>query len=152
MKKYLISLLLVGIAFPCAFAQQISLTFFSGYTFAEKFEADEIYGRIDDGYQWGIGIENAFNAENAIEVNYQNMVSGVWYRRIFTQYEGDLSTNYLMAGYMRKARFQDNFYGFGVMQADAVWFIPDRSLASDEVVRPAFGARAGFRFQPTSHV
>lgn len=132
--------------------QNLLFTYFSNYAFPERFRTPELYGRIEDGYQWGLGLELEINDENAWEIVYQNMVTDAWYISRAENFAGSLSSNYLTAGYRRKGYLQDNFTAFGAIQGGMAWFIPDRTLVSSDVARPALGARAGFRYQPAERI
>jgi opacity protein-like surface antigen len=51
----------------------ITLLTFESFTFADKFETEYGYGKIQDGFQWGAGLEFEVQPGAAVELIYQRM-------------------------------------------------------------------------------
>lgn len=75
MKKY--SLLLVFSLFSILATAQESGTFvlnlYGGYTFSDKVEYDYSYGRVEDGFEYGAGLEYFIYDNNSIELKYNRL-------------------------------------------------------------------------------
>lgn len=75
MKKY--NLLFVVFLFSIfATAQQsksILLNLYGGYTFSDKVEYDNTYGYVEDGFEYGIGLEYFFIENSSVELKYNRL-------------------------------------------------------------------------------
>jgi opacity protein-like surface antigen len=153
MKKGILLASLVIIMATTAWAQpSITLLTFESYTFADKFETEYGSGKIQDGFQWGGGLEFGFSDNAALELIYQNIKTDVTYRGLNDQYTGNVGINYAMLGGTRYAPLNDKISGFGSFDAGVAWSNPDASLDSESVTKFAWGGRLGLRIQASDKV
>lgn len=70
-------LLFVVFFFSLAVSAQSSKSFllnvYGGYTFSDKVEYDDAYGYVEDGFEYGIGLEYFFIENNSIELKYNRL-------------------------------------------------------------------------------
>jgi len=153
MKK---SILLIGFVFAMATAvwaqPSITLLTFESYTFADKFDTEYGNGKIQDGFQWGGGLEIGFSDNAALELIYQNIKTDVTYQGFDNDYTGNVGINYMLIGGTRYAPLNDKISGFGSMDLGAAWSNPDASLDSESVTKFAWGGRLGLRIQTSEKV
>jgi opacity protein-like surface antigen len=75
MKKY--NLLFVVFLFSIFAKAQTSNSFllnlYGGYTFSDKVEYDNSYGYVEDGFEYGIGLEYFFMDNSSIELKYNRL-------------------------------------------------------------------------------
>ncbi|WP_456311823.1 OmpA family protein [Pseudomonas shirazensis] len=75
MKKY--NLLLVGFLFSLGVSAQSSnsilLNLYGGYTFSDKVEYDNMYGYVEDGFEYGAGLEYFFIDNSSVELKYNRL-------------------------------------------------------------------------------
>jgi len=130
----------------------ITLLTFESYTFADKFETEYGTGKIQDGFQWGGGLEFGLTDNAAVELIYQNLKTDVSYQGFDNRYNGQFGINYLMLGGTRYAPLNDKISGFGTVDMGAAWSNPDSSLDSESVTKFAIGGRLGVRIQANEKV
>ncbi len=93
----LIGLFLVSVSL--AWAQPtITLLTFESYTFADKFDTEYGTGKIEDGFQWGGGLEFGLSETMAVELIYQNLATNVSYQGFDRRYDGSAVINYALLG------------------------------------------------------
>lgn len=70
-------LLFVVFFFSLAVSAQSSKSFllnvYGGYTFSDKVEYDNAYGYVEDGFEYGVGLEYFFIENNSIELKYTRL-------------------------------------------------------------------------------
>jgi opacity protein-like surface antigen len=75
MKKY--QLLFAFFFFTLAMSAQSSgaflLNVYGGYTFSDKVEFDSSYAKVEDGFEWGGGLEYFFIDNQSIELKYNRL-------------------------------------------------------------------------------
>ncbi|WJS93081.1 porin family protein [Flavobacterium johnsoniae] len=75
MKKY--SLLLVvflsAIGMQAQDARSFSLNLYGGYVFSDKVEYDNAYGYVEDGFEYGAGLEYFFMQNSSVELKYNRL-------------------------------------------------------------------------------
>ncbi len=130
----------------------ITLLTFESYTFADKFDTEYGTGKIQDGFQWGGGLEFGLSEEMAVELIYQNIKTDVTYQGLDRQYSGNVGINYMMLGGTRYAPLNDKISGFGTLDLGAAWSNPDTSLDSESVTKFAWGGRLGVRIKASEKV
>lgn len=130
----------------------ITLLTFESYTFADKFETEYGTGKIQDGFQWGGGLEVGLANNAAIELIYQNIKTDVNYQGFDKQYTGNVGINYMLLGGTRYAPLNDKISGFGSLDLGAAWSNPDASLDSESITKFAWGGRLGVRIQASEKV
>jgi len=136
-----------------AWAQpSITLLTFESYTFADKFNTQYGSGRIEDGFQWGGGLEFGLSDEMAVELIYQNLKTDASYQGFDGRYDGKIGINYAMLGGTRYAPFSDKVSGFGTVDMGVAWSSPDASLEAESVTKFAIGGRLGVRVQASEKV
>ena len=156
MKK--LSLVVAALVFSLyGFAQpSITLLTFGGYAFADKFDITYDYGygygKIQDGFQWGGGLEFGLSDEAAIELIYQNMKTDAFVQGDILRYDGSLGINYVMLGGTRYAPVNEKVAGFGSLDLGVAWSSPDESLNMESVTKFAWGGRLGVRIQGSDRV
>lgn len=130
----------------------ITLLTFESYTFADKFDTEYGTGKIQDGFQWGGGLEFGLTDNAAVELIYQNIKTDVSYQGFDNRYDGQVGINYIMLGGTRYAPLNDKISGFGTVDMGAAWSNPDSSLDSESVTKFAIGGRLGVRIQANDKV
>jgi hypothetical protein len=143
----LFCLSLAGFAQP-----SVTLLTFQSYTFADRFQTEFGEGRVEDGFQWGAGLEIGLSDYNAIELIYQRMDGTVSYQGFDRRYEGDLGINYILIGGTRFLPINDVLSGFGSLDAGVGVFSPSSSLDSENVTKFSWGGRLGLRIAPSERI
>jgi hypothetical protein len=146
MKKGLLLTALVLFVSVMAWAQPtITLLTFESYTFSDKFDTEYGTGKIQDGFQWGGGLEFGLTETVAVELIYQNLKTDVYYQGFDTRYDGNVGINYVLLGGTKYAPLNDKISGFGTFNAGVGWTNPDESLRSESVTKLTLGGRLGVR-------
>src|SRR5688572_10239052 len=149
-KRYLLTALVVLIA-TAAWAQPtITLLTFESYTFSDQFDTEYGHGKIQDGFQWGAGLEFGLSEVMAVELIYQNLKTDAYYDGYYNvgssqRYNGNIGINYAMIGGTRYAPVNDKISGFGTFDLGVAWSNADESLQSENVTKFALGGRLGVR-------
>jgi opacity protein-like surface antigen len=153
MKKGILLSVFVLVAVATAWAQpSITLLTFESYTFADKFETEYGSGKIQDGFQWGGGLEFGLTDNAAVELIYQNIKTDVYYQGFDQRYDGKAGINYALLGGTRYAPLNDKISGFGSFDLGVAWSNPDASLDSESITKFAWGGRLGVRIQASEKV
>lgn len=169
MKKRILSLLAFAIIGTSAMAQNIRLNAYSSYVFDNSFTSDYINstsayftGKIDGGYQYGLGLELMPRPDAGVEIIYlgQQTTSPI---QLYNYYTGptyqstniDMSINYMMVGgrrYLRKPG--SKVEGYGGLMAGVVWSACSNSEynVNSTVTKFAWGARLGLNIWASSKV
>lgn len=150
-------ILLAGIAIAMATAAwaqpSITLLTFGGYTFPDQFDAEYGYGKVEDGFQWGAGLEFGLAETAAVELFYQGLSTTAYYDANLTSRKtGNVGVNYAMIGGTKYAPFSDKVSGFGSLDVGVGWFNPDTNLATEGATKFAWGGRLGVRFMASEKV
>jgi len=155
MKRYLSKFLLAALLLFSAqvvFAQQGSITLltFGGYTFEDRLDFYDGYGRIGDGFQWGAGLEIGIGPDNAVEMYYQQLPTTGYLVSYFGDFneQGDVNMNYFMVGGTRYLPINDILSGFGSMDIGLAVISPQGRSEFDNTTKFAWGLRAGLRIMP----
>lgn len=134
-------------------AQQASVTLltFEGFTFADKFETYYGYGKIQDAFQWGAGLEFGIQPDAAMELIYLRSDVDVYYDSYYNQrVEGQVGLNYIMLGATGYRPFNDVVSGFGTADMGVSFTSnAEEALNSDNVTKFAIGGRMGVRIAPS---
>lgn len=135
----------------------ITLLTFESYTFSDKFDTEYGTGKIQDGFQWGGGLEFGLSEVMAVEVIYQNLKTTAYYDGYYDfgasqRFNGDIGINYVMIGGTRYAPLNDKISGFGTFDLGVAWSNPDESLNSESVTKFALGGRLGVRIMASEKV
>jgi len=153
MKKGILLAGIVCVMATAAWAQpSITLLTFESYTFADQFDTEYGTGKIQDGFQWGGGLEFGLADNAAVELIYQNIKTDVTYQGFDNKYTGNVGINYMLLGGTRYAPLNDKISGFGSLDAGVAWSNPDASLDSESVTKFAWGGRLGVRIQASEKV
>ncbi|MEK6781185.1 MAG: hypothetical protein AABY93_05740 [Bacteroidota bacterium] len=143
-------ILLLAIA---AWAQPtVTLLTFESYTFSDKFDTEYGTGKIQDGFQWGAGLEFGLAETVAVELIYQNIKTDVYYQGIDARYDGKVGINYALLGGTKYAPVNDKISEFGSFDMGVAWSNPDESLQSESVTKFAIGGRLGVRIMASEKV
>lgn len=151
-KTPLLTILFVFLALASWAQPSITLLTFESYTFSDKFDTEYGTGKIQDGFQWGGGLEFGFAETVALELIYQNIKTDVFYQGFDQRYEGNVGINYVLLGATKYAPVNDKISGFGTFNAGVAWSNPDESLQSESVTKLALGARLGVRIMASEKI
>ncbi|MCU0367648.1 MAG: porin family protein [Cyclobacteriaceae bacterium] len=152
--KTLYAFVVVFFAAVAAYAQpSVTLLTFAGYTFPDKFETEYGSGKIEDGFQWGGGLEFGLAETAAVELIYQNLMTDAYYDTFnSTRRNGTVGVNYAMLGFTKYAPLNDKVSGFGTLDLGAGWFNPSSELSTEGATKFAWGGRLGVRVQTSEKV
>ncbi len=149
MKKVAFLAVLV-VSSAAAFGQQLTLLTFESYTFADKFYTqDGFEGKVQDGFQWGGGLEFAPNEAMAVEIIYQQMDTDGYINYLATQDVGNVHLKYIMLGGTRYQPVSETVSGFGTLDLGLGLASTD---ATDTYEKFAWGGRLGVRIAPNEKV
>jgi outer membrane protein W len=75
MKKYylLFVVFFFSLAMSAQSAQSFLLNLYGGYTFSDEVDFDSSYARVEDGFEYGIGLEYFFIENQSIELKYNRL-------------------------------------------------------------------------------
>ncbi|MBP1222527.1 outer membrane beta-barrel protein [Flavobacterium sp. 1355] len=75
MKKYhfLLSLSLFSLAVQAQNSNSFLLNLYGGYTFSDKVEYNNSYGYVEDGFEYGAGLEYFFINNTSVELKYNRL-------------------------------------------------------------------------------
>ncbi|MDH4057174.1 MAG: hypothetical protein OEU76_00350 [Cyclobacteriaceae bacterium] len=155
--KFLFSIWFMALA-SIAYAQPtITLLTFESYTFPDKFSTEYGNAKIEDGFQWGGGLEIGLEETMAIELIYQNLKTDAYYDAYSgsgtrERLIGNVGINYLMLGGTKYLPLNDVIAGFGSLDVGVSWFNPSSSLGSSSITKFALGGRLGVRFMASDKV
>ena len=113
-------------------AQQGSLTLltFESFTFADKYQTYYGYGRVEDGFSWGAGLEFGVDSRTAVELIYQNFKADAYYDDyLFNRIYGQGTFNYIMLGGTSYAPMNEKVSGFGSFDLGMCIIHPSTELA-----------------------
>lgn len=134
------------------YAQRGSVTLltFGGFTFEDRVDFYNGYGKIGDGFQWGAGLEFGIDPYSAAEIYYQQLpTSGYLVAYIGDREEsGDVNINYIMAGGTRYLPINDILSGFGSFDVGLAVFSPQGRADLSNTTKFAWGLRGGLRIMP----
>ncbi|HZV44549.1 MAG TPA: hypothetical protein VFF90_08720 [Saprospiraceae bacterium] len=136
-------------------AQQGSLTIltFESYTFADKYETYYGYGKVEDAFSWGAGLEFGVDNRTAIELIYQNYKGDAYYDdAFFNRIYGTGTFNYIMLGGTSYAPMNEKVSGFGSFDLGMCIIHPSTELYSSDVTKFAMGGRLGVRIMPSDKI
>jgi hypothetical protein len=156
-KSHVLALLVLVCAAPVLAQPTITLLTFESYTFADKFETEYGQGKIQDGFQWGVGLEIGLAETAAVEIIYQNIKAEAYYDGYWDQgpsqrYNGKVGINYALVGGTKYAPLNDKIAGFGTLDLGVAWSSPDESLESESVTKFAIGGRLGVRITASEKI
>lgn len=155
-KTSLLTLLIVLLAFTAWGQPTITLLTFESYTFSDQFDTEYGHGKIQDGFQWGAGLEFGMSETSAVEIFYQNLKTTAYYDGYYNlgtqRYNGNIGINYVMIGGTKYAPVNDKISGFGSFDLGVAWSNPDESLQSESVTKFALGGRLGVRVMVSEKV
>jgi hypothetical protein len=153
MKKTAFLTVVIILLATAAWAQPtITLMTFESYTFSDKFDTEYGTGKIQDGFQWGGGLEFGLAETVAVELIYQNLKTDVYYQGFDNRYDGNMGINYVMLGGTKYAPLNDKIAGFGTVDLGVAWNNPDTKLNVESVTKFAVGFRLGARFMVSEKV
>lgn len=77
MKKYQLLLLVIvcSIGASAQSSQSFLLNLYGGYTFSDTVEFDNSYAVVEDGFQYGLGLEYFFIENSSVELKYSRLDS-----------------------------------------------------------------------------
>jgi opacity protein-like surface antigen len=130
----------------------ITLLTFESYTFADKFDTEYGSGKIQDGFQWGGGLEFGLSESTAVELIYQRLDTDAYYQGFDGRYDGSVGINYIMLGGTRYMPVNDKIAPFGTLNMGVGWVEPSESLESETVTKFSIGGRLGVRISASEKV
>lgn len=133
----------------------ITLLTFESYSFEDKFTTNDGYdGKINDGFQWGAGIEFGIRETMAIELIYQHLSTDGYIRTpilgSFTESSGDVNIDYIMLGGTRYHPFNERVSGFG--SVDAGIGILSAKNSGNSTEKFCWGPRLGLRINASDKI
>jgi opacity protein-like surface antigen len=152
MKKVYALIIVLCAAIAVKAQPTITLLTFESYTFADQFDTEYGNGKIQDGFQWGAGLEFGLAETAAVELIYQNLKTDAYYQGFDGRYDGKVGINYAMLGGTKYAPLNDKVSGFGTVDMGVAWSNPDSSLESESYTKFAIGGRLGVRVQTSEKV
>jgi len=154
MKRGIILAGLLIILGTAAWAQPtITLMTFESYTFADKFNTQFGTGKIQDGFQWGGGLEFGLSDVAAVELIYQRLDTDASYDAgVSTRLSGQVGINYIMLGGTRYAPLNDRIAGFGTLNMGVGWMETSETLESGTPTKFSIGGRLGLRIMASEKV
>ncbi len=154
MKRGIILAGLLIILVTAAWAQPtITLMTFESYTFADKFNTQFGTGKIQDGFQWGGGLEFGLSDVAAVELIYQRLDTDASYDAgVSTRLSGQVGINYIMLGGTRYAPLNDRIAGFGTLNMGVGWMETSETLESGTPTKFSIGGRLGLRIMASEKV
>jgi opacity protein-like surface antigen len=133
-----------------ATAQGLTLLTFESYTFADKFYTEDGFeGKVQDGFQWGGGLEFAPNDKMAVEVIYQQLDTDGYINYPGAQDVGNVRLSYIMLGGTRYQPVSEKVSGFGTLDLGLGLGSTD---VTDTYEKFAWGGRLGIRIAPSEKV
>lgn len=160
MKQILLCAAFCAVIFSAKAQSSVTLLTFGGFTFADKFETYYGYGKIDDAFQWGAGLEFAVQPNAAMELIYLRSDADIYYDSYYDQrVDGKMGLNYVMLGATGYSPLNDVVSGFGSFDM-GVGFTSNIDVASnnfqtvdvDNVTKFAIGGRLGVRIAPNEKI
>ncbi len=135
----------------------VTLLTFESYTFPDQFDTEYGTGKIQDGFQWGGGLEFGLSEVTAVELIYQRLDTDAYYDGYYSlgssqRYNGTVGLNYVMLGGTRYAPLNDKIAGFGTVNMGVGWLEASESLASETATKFSIGGRLGVRIQTSEKV
>jgi len=157
MKRGIILTGLLIIVAMASWAQPtITLMTFESYTFADKFETEYGTGKIQDGFQWGGGLEFGLSDVAAVELIYQRLDTEAYYDGFSlsgtNRLSGQVGINYIMLGGTRYAPLNDKIAGFGTVNMGVGWMETSETLDSGTPTKFSIGGRLGVRIMASEKV
>ncbi len=153
MKKFNLILSLITCLALSAVAQPtVTLMTFESYTFSDKFDTQYGKGKVQDGFQFGGGLEIGLNETKAFEIIYQHLKTDVYYQGFDQRYDGNVNISYIMLGGTNYLNASDVISVFGTFNAGAGIFTPNSTLKSGTISRLTLGGRLGIRIMPSDKV
>jgi hypothetical protein len=151
-KESILTAIILLFAFNAWTQPTVTLLTFESYTFSDKFDTEYGNGKIQDGFQWGAGLDFSLDETVAVELIYQNIKTDVYYQGIDDRYDGKVGINYALLGGTKYAPLNDKVSGFGSFDLGVAWSNPDESLQSESVTKFAIGGRLGVRLMASEKV
>lgn len=155
MKSFLLCTAFLAVTLSAtAQTSSVTLLTFAGFTFADKFESYYGYGRIEDAFQWGAGLEFGIQPGAAMELIYLRSDPEAYYDESFTTTRrGKIGLNYIMLGATRYAPLNETVSAFGTFDM-GVGFTSniEETLASNNVTKFAIGGRLGLKVAPNDKI
>ncbi len=151
--KICLSLVLSLTLTAVSYAQPtVTLLTFESYTFADKFETQYGNGKIQDGFQWGGGLEIGLSNTSAVELIYQQLNTDAYYQGFDGRYDGTVNISYIMLGGTKYLPLNEMISGFGSFDAGVGIFNPSESLDSGTITKFSLGGRIGLRVMASEKV
>lgn len=156
MKTILLVLAFLAVTLT-AQAQQGALTLltFESFTFADKYQTYYGYGRVEDGFSWGAGLEFGVDNRTAVELIYQNYKADAYYDDyLYNRISGTGTFNYIMLGGTSYAPMNEKVSGFGSFDLGMCIIHPGGNISSysNDVTKFAMGGRLGVRIAPSDRI
>lgn len=130
----------------------VTLLTFESYTFADKFDTQYGNGKLQDGFQWGGGLEFGLTETSAVELIYQQLNTDAYYQGFDGRYDGTVGVSYIMLGGTKYLPINEMISGFGTFNAGVGIFSPSESLDSGTITKFSLGGRVGLRIQTSEKV
>lgn len=129
MKKYylLFAVFFFSMTMSAQSARSFLLNVYGGYTFSDEVDFDSSYARVEDGFEYGVGLEYFFLENQSIELKYNRLDTRMpFYTRVLTPIGGRPPGTQLNAGDDKGALnyiLADYTYYFGSSSSKALPFL-----------------------------
>ena len=165
-KNLLLAALLMSAFASWAQLDGVNLNGYAGYVFDNKFDTyytsnEYIRGKINGGFQWGVGMEFLLNEDYGVELLYirQDTEASITYQRGIGQGQEsrvvDLGVNYIAIGGVRYLNLaSDKVQPYGGLLLGVAIFGNKNALPqeNDSYTKFAWGARLGTNIWMTERV
>jgi hypothetical protein len=155
-KGIILTGLLFGLVVAALAQPTITLMTFESYTFPDQFETEYGSGKIQDGFQWGGGLEFGLAETAAVELIYQNLKTDAYYDGYsligVERLSGTVGINYVMLGFTKYAPFSEKVAGFGTLDLGVGWMTTSETLESGNPTKFSWGGRLGIRIMASEKV
>ncbi len=155
-KGIILTAFLITLAVAAWAQPTITLMTFESYTFPDQFETEYGSGKIQDGFQWGGGLEFGLAETAAVELIYQNLKTDAYYDGYslggIERLSGNVGINYVMLGFTKYAPFSEKVAGFGTLDLGVGWMNTSETLDSGTPTKFSWGGRLGIRIMASEKV
>ena len=161
MKNIICISILICLGYFSTQAQEIRINGYTNYVFDDRFESinntnSYLTGRINGGFQWGVGLEYKPAPPMGVEISYIRQDTEVpvsYYRIVEVNRRLDASVNYIMLGGNRYAG-NEKVEGYGGVMAGTVIY-DNKNPQPDEpnsITKFAWGLKLGANVWATEQV
>lgn len=147
MKKTILICFLLFVTAMHSKAQNIEITPFAGYNFADRFSIHGGNARIGDGFSYGGTISIITESDKTIEMSYlrTEMTVSAYSSYWNFDFSDPSSSNYILLGGSQLFPVNDKFVPYAGAQAGML-ILASRNDTYDNIIKLAFGIDAGLKY------